>query len=207
MTATDPMPVLRLLLEVFCRILDRPASYERAGRTLLMDQHLVQVVVARVSTTTLSPQLLQTAATYFENEGLNATELESITPALRFLFDWIGVVCRVRLLSSKLDTQKKAVEDRQRQRSEYVKEMTLEQTFLEQAEVTLDDERMALEAWQAAREKMEQEFNQLHLCGLHDKFRFGGCPIASADHQGVRKSHRLILATRNGRSDHDLAQI
>jgi hypothetical protein len=37
-TASDPMPVLRLLLEVFCRILDRPASYERARQTLLMDR-------------------------------------------------------------------------------------------------------------------------------------------------------------------------
>jgi hypothetical protein len=38
-TAAELMPSLRLLLDVFCLVFDRPASYQRAGQKLLMFIH------------------------------------------------------------------------------------------------------------------------------------------------------------------------
>jgi hypothetical protein len=84
-TANDPMPSLRLLLDVFCLILDRPVSYERSGQKLLMDPHFVEILVSKVTATTLSPELLLILETYFDKEALNPAELESIAPALTIL--------------------------------------------------------------------------------------------------------------------------
>jgi hypothetical protein len=160
-TANDPMPSLRLLLDVFCLILDHPVSYERSGQKLLMDPYFIQIIVSRVTTMMLSPELLSILRTCFDNDALNPGELESITPALIILFDWIEVVCKVGIMFSKLDSFKKLLEDKQRQFNEYVEEMNWEKASIEQVELTLENERQALESSVAAREQTEQEYRDV----------------------------------------------
>ncbi|OHS99238.1 Dynein heavy chain family protein [Tritrichomonas foetus] len=160
-TAADPMPSLRLLLEIFCLILDRPASYERAGQKLLMDPKFIETVVAHVSKTTMTPQLLALIEPYFEMEALNPDELESIAPSLKSLFDWIECVCKVAILRDKLLKKKKELEDKQRQLNEYVEEMNLEKSSIEQVEASLENENKALAASTAAREEMEKEYQSV----------------------------------------------
>lgn len=158
-TASDPMPSLRLLLEIFCLILDKPADYERAGQNLLMDPKFIETVVARVSKMTMTPQLLSSIEPYFEMEALNPDELESIAPSLKSLFDWIESVCKVAITREKHSKMKKELEDKQRQLNEYVEEMNLEKSSIEQVEASLENENKALAASTEAREEMEKEYH------------------------------------------------
>lgn len=160
-TAADPMPSLRLLLEIFCLILDRPRDYERSGQKLLMDPTFVETVVQKVSKMTLSPQLLAIIEPYFEMEALNPDELESIAPSLKSLFDWIECVCKVGITQDKLAKKKKELEDKQRALNDYVEEMNLEKASIEQVEASLENENKSLAASQAAREEMEKEYQSI----------------------------------------------
>lgn len=160
-TAADPMPSLRLLLEIFCLILDLPPSYERGGQKLLMDPNFVQILISRISTKQMTPQILETIAPYFEMDALNPDELESIAPSLKSLFDWVECVCRVAIINEKLLTEKKTLEEKTRQLNEYVEEMNLEKASIEQVEASLENENKALEASQAAREQMEKEYKSV----------------------------------------------
>ena len=160
-TASDPMPSLRLLLDIFCLILDRPASYERAGQKLLMDPHFVQTIMNRVQTTKMTAQLLEQIEPYFQKEELNPAELESIAPSLRVLYDWIECVCKGAILSEKAEVQKKELDDKELMLNEFVEEMNLEIASIKQVEASLENESKALEASKAAREQMEKEYHQV----------------------------------------------
>lgn len=160
-TASDPMPSLRLLLEIFCLILDKPADYERAGQKLLMDPKFIETVIAKVSKMTMTPQLLALIEPYFEMEALNPDELESIAPSLKSLFDWIESVCTVAITREKHLNMKKELEDKQRALNEYVEEMNLEKSSIEQVEASLENENKALASSTQAREEMEKEYRSV----------------------------------------------
>jgi hypothetical protein len=126
-----------------------------------MDPMFVQMVIARVTTAVLSPQLLQIIETYFEMDAMSPAELESIAPVLKTLYDWIEAVCRVAILNAKLAILKKELDEKQRELNDYVEEMNLEKASIEQVEVSLGTERQALDASMAACEEMQKEFQEV----------------------------------------------
>jgi hypothetical protein len=160
-TAAEPMPSLRLLLDVFCLLLDRPAAYHRAGQKLLTDPMFIQTVAARVAAGPPSPEVVDNIETYFQMEALSPMEFEAIAPVLRVLYDWIKAICRAAILGAELASLKIELEEKQRQLSEYAEEMVVEKASVQQVEASLVAEKQALESSAAAREKMEQEFHGL----------------------------------------------
>lgn len=157
-TAADPQPSLRLLLEVLCLFLDLPPSYERSGQKLLMDPKFVTTLVSRISNNPVSQQLLANVKPYFESSDMDPEELEAIAPALRSLYDWVGGVCELAELNENLTRLKKALEEKKRSLNEYVEEMNLEITSIKQVEASLENENKTLVQSNASREALEAEY-------------------------------------------------
>jgi len=157
-TASDPQPSLRLLLEVFCMFLGLTPSYERSGHKLLMYPHFVQTLTSRVARVPLLPSLMENIQPYFESPDMDPNELEAIAPAMRCLYDWVEGVCRLALLDVELKTRTKMRDARHTALAEYVEEMDLEISSVRQVEVSLEEENKALAQSNASREHLEQEY-------------------------------------------------
>ena len=162
-TAADPLPSLKILLEVFCVILDRPIGYEQGGKKLLMDPKFVEIIVQNVVKNPMTIQKMPLIEPYFEMDELNPDELESISPSLKALYDWIENVCKVSILKEKLLQKKKELEDKQRELNEYVEEMNLEKSSIQQVEASLENENKAITESTAALAEMEKEYETIDL--------------------------------------------
>jgi hypothetical protein len=162
-TAADPLPSLRLLMELFCLFLDLPQSYDRSGQKLLMDKKFVPTLVTRVSTSGMGPSLLATAYEYLDSPELDAAELESIAPALKILYDWVASLCRVASVRETLMMKKKMLDEKRRTLEDFSEEMQLEITSIEQVEQSLVLEKEELSKSQAAREKLELEYKDVDV--------------------------------------------
>jgi hypothetical protein len=160
-TAADPLPSLRLLLEVFCIFLDLPASYERSGQKLLMDPHFVSMLITRVTNCPITANLLATLAPYFENPVMDPLELEAIAPALKTLFDWVESLTRLTVLTESLAVKKKQLEEKRRNVSDFVEEMNLELSSISEVEESLILEAEAIAESRAASTKLEAEFRDV----------------------------------------------
>ncbi|OHT03622.1 Dynein heavy chain family protein [Tritrichomonas foetus] len=162
-TAVDPQPSLRLLLEVFCLFLDLPPSWERSGQKLLMDPQFVKIIVTRVNFASINQQLLNNVKPYFDSKELNAAELEKNAPALRVLYDWIKTTCDLTRMSITYDTQKAIYDEKKHALDEYLHQMKIELSSIEQVELSLESENKALIQSEASKVQMEREYQQVDV--------------------------------------------
>jgi len=157
-SAADPLPSLRLLVEVFCIFLDFAPSYERSGQKLLMDPRFILVLTSRIGNDSISPQILNSVNPYFKQEALNPSELEAIAPALSVLYEWIYTVCLNATLSDQLSKQQLLLEEKERLLSLYIDEMEIEIQSIHQVNLSLENELKNLQSSITSRQQMEKDY-------------------------------------------------
>lgn len=157
-TASDPKPSLRLLLESICVLLELPPSYEKNGQKLLMGSQFLPTLLSRIN---ITPQLIKEVEPYFTDKNLNASDLESIAPALSTLYKWIIAEYNLAVLNADLAKKKNEFEFKQKEFNDYETEMNLELASIEQVGKTLEGEKIALEQSNQARLEMEEEYQTI----------------------------------------------
>ncbi|OHT05712.1 Dynein heavy chain family protein [Tritrichomonas foetus] len=160
-TAADPQPCLRLLMEMFCIFLDLTPSYERSGQKLLMGPQFVPTLISKINSNSINEKLLEEVQPYFEKEEMSAQNLDGIAPALRSLYDWVDSLYKMARLNIDLAKEKSTIDEKHRQLNEYIEEMNLEISSIEQVEKTLESESKALIESNKSREAMEKEYQEV----------------------------------------------
>lgn len=160
-TAADPKPALRLLLELCCVFMDLPPSYEKSGQKLLMDPRFVSNMITRVSENPITEAMISNAKQYLEDPELNADDLEAIAPALHCFYTWVESIYQQAELHNNIEKQKKLLQEKQKGLADYEEEMNMEMTAIKQVEAQLEVESKTLKESNEARQKIESEYKAL----------------------------------------------
>ncbi|KAK8895532.1 hypothetical protein M9Y10_023999 [Tritrichomonas musculus] len=160
-TASDPHPALRLLLEMFCALLELPPSYEKSGQKLLMGAMFVQTITTKITEDTITPKLLEEAQTFHEDPKLNEKDLETIAPALIILYRWISNLLILARIDQEILEKKKNLDEKQRLLDKFIEDMNIELPSIEQVEKTLQAESQSLVESNKKRALMEEEYSKI----------------------------------------------
>ena len=158
-TAAEPQPPLRLIMEMICIFLDLTPSYELSGQKLLMGPQFIPTLIGKIHGNKVSKKTLDEVQPYLNNEEMDPQKLEAIAPALRILYDWLNSLCQLEKLNEDLEKEKAFIDEKTRQLDEFVEEMNLEFTSIEQVEKALESESQALTDANNKKQDMQNEYD------------------------------------------------
>lgn len=163
-SAADPIPALKLLLEIVCIIADMEPDYETNGKPLLMDGTFVAKLLENISVENGIPQeKLEKIDAYFENPDFSPRDLESVSPVLRIISDWIDCIRRSTYLSKQLSEETVQLEQEEQELKSMTEEMKLEGQSIKQVEEQLVEELENLNKLKKEREVLKEKFKKIEL--------------------------------------------
>jgi hypothetical protein len=157
-TVSDPLPAVRLFIELLCLLLDLPPSFERSAPKLSMDKDMVPHLIEAIESPQVNPDVFVSAQKFLDSPDMDTGQLESIAPALLTLYDWLQNVVKLYRLESDLVDRQNALEEKQSSFAIYTEEMNVELESVKQIEVALESERETMLASTAARVEVEKEY-------------------------------------------------
>ncbi|KAI5486860.1 dynein heavy chain family protein family [Trichomonas vaginalis G3] len=163
-SAADPIPPLKLLLEIVCIIADMELDYETNGKPLLMHGTFVAKLLENISPSDGIPEeKLAKIDAYFENPEFSLRDLESVSPVLRIICDWIDCIRRSTYLSKQLAEDTAKLEQEENELKTMTEEMKLEGQSIKQVEEQLVEELQNLNKLKEEREVLKEAFKKIEI--------------------------------------------
>lgn len=162
LTAIDPKPPLKLLIEVLCVFVDLPPSFEIGGNKLLMNPDFVQTILEKVTSTVINPELLSVLNPLFNNPELTPEKLDELGPSLSLIYYWIRSICDLTELNALYEEKKELFDSKTKDLNEYIEQLETELASIEQMEQSLETENRALIQSTSTRESLEKEFELIN---------------------------------------------
>lgn len=157
-SANDPLPSMKLLMDILCLLMELSPSYEQCGQNLLMDQDFINLLTSKIGHESIRKNVLDDILPYFDNEQLSLTELEAIAPALVTLYNWVRGLCDYGVIDDKISTMSTCLIEKEEALQKYMEEMERELNSIEQVSNNLENELKSIEDSKASREKMERDY-------------------------------------------------
>jgi len=158
-TATSPLDSLRILLELICMILGFPKEYENGGKPLLEKGNFFKQLIDFFVDHPMNYEQYKRIMPYIEKDLINVYELESISPSLKSLYEWICSITKLYNIENTLTAHKKSLEDEKRGLAQFQEEIILEKSSIKQVEESLEKELIHLTSEMDMRKSLENEYD------------------------------------------------
>lgn len=154
----QPTLSFTLLIKILCILMELPKPYENSGKDLLKELDFIEILKTRINVEKITKQMIQDVEPLLTDEKMNPRELELNCSPMRSIYDWICEMLLYAKLDLKVQDAKRALDDETIHLNEFMEEINLEMTSIQQVESTLQTELDNLNNASYSREKMDSEY-------------------------------------------------
>lgn len=157
----EPLPSLKLLLEVLCGFMDLPISFEPHGRDLLNDNRFVTNITSRIDHQKLDRAIIEHVEPYFMRQDFSEKVMDNAAPSMKTIYVWLKSIIQYSNNSEQLTAMRVKLSDLQVEYDEKKKLNAEENERMSSMETQLEEEKAALRSSLQSKEALEIRFENI----------------------------------------------